>query len=97
MQIPKQVNLEDILTPEEVERARILYREQSDESFNSRLVREILEPNMDRINQATGQVNHPRYIGYAIEWCLMKEKNGNAKKSTTNRDDRHYRARKKRA
>lgn len=69
----KTIALEDVLTPSEIEQARALYKAESEESFNARIVREIVEPNLDRINKATGQVNHPRFIGYAIEWCLMNE------------------------
>ncbi len=67
----RTIALSDVLTPSEIARARALYREQSDETFNTRVVRELIAPNMARINKALGQENDARYIGYAVEYCLM--------------------------
>lgn len=86
-QMPKHISLEDILTPSEIEQARMLYsyfEKRKDigsplsMSFNEQLVSEIVQPNMARINAALGQENDPRYIGYAIEYCLMREGKRNA-------------------
>jgi len=71
----KQITLPDILTPSEVERAREMYAESDgyQTTFHRWLLKELVEPNMARINTATGQENDPRYIAYAIEYALMRE------------------------
>lgn len=39
-------------------------------SAHERLLKEIVEPAMPRINQATGQENSPKYMAYCLEyWC----------------------------
>lgn len=86
----KTVALAEILSPSEIERAKELYREDSDESFNSRLVRELIEPNMARINAATGQENDARFIGYAIEYCLLQETRGKRDNPSGTRRDRKW-------
>lgn len=79
----KTVALADIFTPSEIERAREMYRQESDESFNVRVVRELIEPNMARINAATGQENDARFVGYAVEYCLMGETRKPTRTKTT--------------
>lgn len=68
----KQVALGDIFTDEEVERAKELFEECSPGTFNKRVVPEIIEPIMARINKATGQENDPRYVGYMLEYGLTQ-------------------------
>jgi hypothetical protein len=75
----KQIDLEDILSPAEIVRARELYNTQADESYNSRLIREILADKMKRVNEVTGQENDARYIAYAIEWHFMRERRNGVK------------------
>lgn len=67
-----EVTLQDLFTSDEIERAKKLYREASPGTFNRLVVKEIVEPAMDRINKVTGQENDARYIGYALENVLMQ-------------------------
>jgi hypothetical protein len=68
----KTQTLGSILTPHELTLAQNIFLEASseNESAAARITAEIVEPNIERINKATGQENDPRYLGYAIEFAL---------------------------
>lgn len=73
----KHVTLSDFLTPDEIERARKIYKRgplpgEPANWFNIWIVDEIIEPNMDRINLSLAQVNNSRFLGYLVEYVLMK-------------------------
>jgi hypothetical protein len=69
---PKMVALPDFLTEQEIVEAMVLWRDHRvDGTFHVRVMREILLPNMDRINAALGQENSADYLAYAIEHVMM--------------------------
>lgn len=65
----KQVRISDFLTDDEIRRALKLYREDQPH-FHERVLREIINPNMERINKALGQENDPTYLAYAVEFAI---------------------------
>lgn len=68
----KSTTIQQILTPTELRRAATLYSELRDTgTFAHTLDREIITPNIERINKALGQENDPRYLAYMIEAVLM--------------------------
>lgn len=62
----KTISLGDFLTDEEIKLAVEICK--TKESINQTLVRRIIQPNMDRINQALGQENDPNYLAYVVEF-----------------------------
>ena len=59
----------DVFTPEEVERAAEIVREEDLGRLVSRLKNEIVtEEVMARIDRETGQENDRRYMAYRLEW-----------------------------
>lgn len=90
----KHITLESILTPSEIERARKLclgYRLCPEcaqgKTLNALIVADIVAPNMARINAATGQENDARFIGYAIEYCLLHERLAGKHRKANKRQD----------
>jgi hypothetical protein len=64
----KTITLQQFLTPGEIARARALWRELKDtDRFVPAVAREIIGPQLARINAALGQDNNPRYLAYAVE------------------------------
>ena len=70
----KEVRLEDILTSKEIIQVKKLYKETELGKFNNVVVRSIVWPNYDRSIKTLEKPLAATYIGYAIEYCLMKEK-----------------------
>ena len=69
----KTITIDQFLTSAEIEKARKLYTELKDTgSFAQTIEEEIITPNIERINQALGQENHPGYLAYVIEYVMMK-------------------------
>ena len=69
----KTVQLSQILTNVEFNRARILYKQLKDTgTFASTLTEEIIAPNIERINKALGQENDPKFLAYAVEYVLSQ-------------------------
>jgi len=67
----KHAALTDILTAEEIEKAKELWQRHGDDgTFNKAVVAQIIEPNLARINAKLGQENEARYLGYAIEYAF---------------------------
>lgn len=63
----RNVTLGQLFTDEELQRAFKICAETVTHQRNKKLVAEIVEPAIDRINKATGQENDPRYFGYMME------------------------------
>jgi hypothetical protein len=74
----KHVALTDFLTEAEIERAWTIWREQlvahpeHGASAAAIIDREIITPNLARINAALGQENDARYMAYAIEFVFTE-------------------------
>lgn len=60
----KQFTLPDILTQDEIKQAARLKKADL-------ICKEIIEPNIERINEALGQENDPLYLAYACEYALQ--------------------------
>ena len=79
----KSITIDQLLTPAELERAMVLYRQLAHMGrFAATLDAEIITPNIERMNKVLGQENNPRYLAYAVEFVLSQvikngEKNGN--------------------
>jgi hypothetical protein len=68
----KQLNLGDLFTKDEIEAASKLFFECKPGEFNRRVVEQIVQPAMLRINAATGQENDARYMGYLLEYVFSQ-------------------------
>lgn len=69
----EQITIKDILTDEEIERAKELYREFKDTGlFAKEILGELILPNIERINEHIGQENSPLYLAYAVEYILQQ-------------------------
>ena len=66
------LSLNKMLTNNEIAQARNIVLEASSagESGAARITAEIIEPNIERINRATGQQNDARYLGYAVAYSI---------------------------
>lgn len=69
----KEITIKDILTVSEIKRAELLYRKyQGTGQFNRKVVEQVINPVIGRINEALGQENDPRFLGYAVEYVFNK-------------------------
>ena len=68
------VSLGELFTPAELRAATKLYCECKPGEFNKRVVEQIVEPALPRINKVTGQENDARYWGYALEYALTQQR-----------------------
>jgi hypothetical protein len=66
----KTSTIGDVFTKTEIKKAQKLFAKCKPGEFNKRVVAEIVEPAMPRINKATGQENDARYFGYLLEHLL---------------------------
>lgn len=66
----EKISLGDFLTEEEIERALKLYRQSSHYNFAKLCDEQIVTPNIERINKKLKQQNDPRYLAYAIQYCI---------------------------
>jgi hypothetical protein len=66
----KTSTIGDVFTKAEIKKAQKLFAKCKPGEFNKRVVAEIVEPAMPRINKATGQENDARYFGYLLEHLL---------------------------
>lgn len=66
----RMVSLPEFLTPDEITRAGELYHALPSNQFASTVEREIIAPNMARINATLGQENNARYLAYAVEYIF---------------------------
>lgn len=69
------VKLADFLTEAEIAKARRLFKQarRAGENVNALIVKDIIVPNLARINEALRQKQDPRYLAYAVEYVLMRE------------------------
>lgn len=67
--MPKTVTLTDFLTEEEINRAVHLYNTDR-ANFHENCLKEIIKPNMARINTSLGQENDADYMAYAVEFVV---------------------------
>ena len=66
----RSLRIGDLFTEREIRRALRIW--QGDRAhFHARVLREIVEPNMARINTTTGQENVPGYLAYVLEYTIM--------------------------
>lgn len=74
MTIAKKINIADFLTPAEIKQALQLYKQCKKDGtrFSTKMVEQIIQPNMARIDKQLGQENNPLYLAYAAEFVLMK-------------------------
>lgn len=64
----EQFSLGQFLTDAELERCSFMYR---NGKRGPDFTREIVEPNIERINRVMKREFDPRYLGYAIEYVMM--------------------------
>lgn len=75
----KSFVLTDILTDEEIDRARAIYQESYASAegivkFPRVIETTIIKPNIERINKALGQENDTLYLAYAVEYVLSQQR-----------------------
>jgi hypothetical protein len=75
----KTVGISDFLTSKEITQARKLYLKTETHLFAKECAELIIKPALAKINQKLGQENDPRYLAYAVEYFLMKEKQDGSK------------------
>jgi hypothetical protein len=72
--VTKQISIGELFTAAELKAATKLYGECKPGEFNKRVVKQIVEPALPRINKVTGQENDARYWGYALEFALTQQR-----------------------
>ena len=70
----KSISIGQLFTASELDAAAKLYDECRPGEFNKRVVAQIVEPALPRINEVTGQENDARYWGYALEYALSRQR-----------------------
>lgn len=69
----KEFTITDLLTDQEIKRARQMYRRFKDTGrFAAEVSKQLIEPNMERINRRLGQENDPMFLAYAVEYILSQ-------------------------
>lgn len=71
----KTIAVGQILTEKEMKKALKLYDSAENHTFADRCASEIISPVIDRINQASGQENDPKYLAYCVEYAIMQSRN----------------------
>jgi len=67
----KTLSLGQMFTDEEIDHACRLFAEHAKGGkFASIVEEEVVKPNIERINKATGQENDTRYLAYVLEGAL---------------------------
>lgn len=69
----KTMTLGSFLSDAEIATAVVIFK-QDRNNFHARVLSEIIEPNMARINKSLGQENDARYLAYAVEHVLNQTK-----------------------
>jgi hypothetical protein len=76
----KQITIADFLTDDEITAAGKLFKQMRAEGishhFAKRFCRDVIDPNMTRINRALGQDNDPMFLAYAVEYVMMQACDG---------------------
>ena len=71
----KQITIDQFLTEAEINRAAEMYANLDGTGlFAATLAAQIIAPNIERINDALGQENDPRYLAYAVEYVFIQLK-----------------------
>jgi hypothetical protein len=70
----KDVRITDFLTEHEIKIAHSICSKLEPHMRNKAITERIIEPNMARINRALNQENDPRFLAYAVEYCILKRK-----------------------
>lgn len=65
----KNITVGDFLTNEEIEKVQTIWRDDRN-GFHKRVLEEIIQPNMDRINRDLGQENNPDFLAYLLEYVM---------------------------
>ena len=65
----RNVTIGEFLTVEEIDKAEEIWKNDR-KNFHKRVINEIIQPNIARINKALGQQNNPDYLAYAVEYVL---------------------------
>ena len=63
----KKITLSDFLNDSEIKKVMKLKHADS-------ICEEVIKPNINRINEAIGQLNDPKYLAYLCEYAVMQEK-----------------------
>lgn len=64
----------DLVTEEQFKMCVEIGKNNPTHQVAKKISEEIIEPNIDKINEITGQENDPKYIAYAILNILLTEK-----------------------
>lgn len=68
----KRASIGDFLTEDDTARVKALAdRHEDTKAFVDAIEREVIRPNMDRINTALGQENDARYLAYAVAHAFL--------------------------
>lgn len=67
----RKVSITDIVTREEWDLACKLYPITAPHALNKVFVDQIIGPNIERINETTGQENDPSYLAYMLEYVVF--------------------------
>ncbi len=70
-----RVPISTLFTDTEMRKAFRILDAKGGASAHKRLVSEICEPAIERINKATGQENLPEYLAYVLEYAHSAHKN----------------------
>lgn len=65
----KRVTLGDFLTDGEIRQCVAIYRTDRD-NFHKRVLKEVINPNMERIDIALGQENDADYLAYCVQYAI---------------------------
>ena len=70
----KTMTLGQFLTRDEIDQCWKLWRTlEGTGRFASTVAKDIIEPNLARINAALGQENDARYLAYGVEYVFMQQ------------------------
>jgi hypothetical protein len=71
----KTVCLHDFLSQQEIALARAIYDDLTGTGkVATEISRQVIEPNLERINESLGQENDPRFLAYACEHTFMQSR-----------------------
>jgi hypothetical protein len=70
--VAKDIKLPDFLTESEIKQVVRIYKQHKDDGAAAKICKEVIEPNLERINESLGQENDPSYLAYACEYVMMR-------------------------
>lgn len=68
----KTMKVADFLTDHQIEQCLALAREHGVTKCHEPIREEVIRPNLAEINKKLGQKNHPGYLAYMIQHCLVQ-------------------------